>query len=171
LYAFCGKHLQLAGEFHPESKADVTEKAIAQKLSGSRLAEGVSSAGSTAAAATGSPAGRARAATTRFYLADEAKSSDLIKAVRLDSDSLNWVSWSYAEDVERLHVRASGSGGYAEFVQQLQEDVVIFGLLGLKVKLDEATDHSQTTTKVRMQICLSFNFPWSHSQSSCSTSW
>lgn len=150
LYAFCSKELQLAGEFHPETAADVTEKAIAQKLSGSRLAEGSSIAGSTAAASSGSPAatgGRARAATTRFFLADESKADETLKLVRLDSDSTNWVAWTYGDDVEKLFAHGSGSGGFSEFAALLTEDIVVFGLLALKVRLDDAVDHSQTTTK------------------------
>jgi hypothetical protein len=123
----------------------LTEKALAQKLSGSRYAEGT-----TSASAVGTPT---KSTATKFTLADEAASNQLIQQVRDDAHALNWIAWNYQNQdpntaiLEALHICGSGSGGYAEFEKLFtaQPSQVLFGLLAIPIRLEG--DQELFTTK------------------------
>lgn len=135
LYNFAQPFLQLAGEMQAVHKSEVTETAIAQKLSGSRLEQHTDSTSSDKL--TGGRTGT-RAGQDKVHFVDEASSIGAIKSIRADSDSLRWIAWRYqpevAEDPEALLEVSRGTGGYSEVESLLKPGIVIFILLALDTK-------------------------------------
>lgn len=136
LYNFAQPFLQLAGEMQAVSKSEVTDAAIAQKLSGSRLEQHTDST-TSAEKLTGGRAGAGKG-QDRVHFVDHDAAIAAIKSVRSDSDPLRWIAWRYQpenkEDGEALLEAGRGNGGYAEVEPLFQPGIVIFALLALATK-------------------------------------
>lgn len=132
LYNFAKNYLQLAGEMQALNKDEVTEQAIAQKLSGSRLEQHTETNQSMTG---GRSVGKGQ---DRLHFADTDGSVAAIKAVRNDADALRWVAWRYQSEVtdapDALVEIARGNGGYAEVEALLKPGIVVFALLALSMK-------------------------------------
>jgi hypothetical protein len=107
----------------------------------------------TTPAAASAPAKRTPTTTPRSTSVSAADNKDAllfdneenvrggIKSVRDDSNDTNWCIISYdAPRSKTLTLAGSGSGGVAEFIENLKDDQVCYGL----VRLIEAVDNSQT---------------------------
>lgn len=136
LYNFAQPFLQLAGELQAVNKSEVTDAAIAQKLSGSRLEQHNDST-SSAEKLTGGRAASGKG-QDRVHFVDNDAAIAAIKSVRSDSDSLRWIAWRYQpenkEDSEALLEAGRGNGGYSEVEPLFQSGIVIFALLALATK-------------------------------------
>jgi hypothetical protein len=135
LYNFAQPFLQLAGEMQAVHKDEVTENAIAQKLSGSRLEQHTDS--TTSDKLTGGRTGT-KPGQDRAHFVDQEAAISAVKAIRADSDPLRWIAWRYqpevAEDPEALVEVSRGSGGYNEVEPLFKPASVIFVLLALDTK-------------------------------------
>jgi hypothetical protein len=127
LYSFVKSIVQLHGELHATTREDITEKVIAEKLTGSRYAE----------ATTTSPASPASSGTktsssglSTFSFQDPQAVQNAIVAVR-DSSDPAWALFEYKDPHgEVLGVFCTGKG-YASFAQYLADDQVLYALLGV----------------------------------------
>ena len=136
LYNFAQPFLQLAGEMQAVHTAEVTETAIAQKLSGSRLEQHMDSSASSEKLTGGRTA--ASKGQDRVHFANHDAAIEAIKAIRLDSHLLRWIAWRYqpevSEDPEALLEVSRGHGGYSEVEPLLKPGIVVFVLLALDTK-------------------------------------
>ena len=57
------------------------------------------------------------------------KISDGVAKVRSDIDDTNWILYRFDSAKKNIHYHASGSGGYSQFVQEVRDELVMFGLL------------------------------------------
>lgn len=136
LYNFAQPFLQLAGEMQAVNKDEVTDAAIAQKLSGSRLEQHTDSSASEKL--TGGRSGGVAKGQDKVHFVDNDAAIAAIKAVRADSDPLRWIAWRYntesKESPDALLETGRGNGGYAEVEPLFKPATVIFCLLALDTK-------------------------------------
>jgi hypothetical protein len=95
--------------------------------------------------------GRSASGTTSAPAALESpdsllKIADGVAKVRSDSDSTNWVLYRFDGAKKNIHYHSSGSGGYSEFVQEVADDLVMFGLLRYDLA-DDSKDGGFRPTK------------------------
>eukprot|EP00029_Vermamoeba_vermiformis_P006049 TRINITY_DN226_c0_g1_i2.p1 TRINITY_DN226_c0_g1~~TRINITY_DN226_c0_g1_i2.p1 ORF type:complete len:986 (-),score=464.10 TRINITY_DN226_c0_g1_i2:72-3029(-) len=122
LYNFIKPHLQLHAEIQATTPEEITEKVIAEKLTGSRLAEASDNANQTG---TPSKSG----GQTKFTFSDSAAADATIKAVGQNKQM--WTTFGYDNaDQDVLSVKSSGDD-YAQFESSLDDDEVRYALLGV----------------------------------------
>lgn len=126
----------MAGEFQALDKAEITETALAQKLTGSRLEQHIESTNSESINRT---TGRGKDV---LHFENEEKSVALIQDVRNDLHPLRWICWTYNSlsdtDPDSLIVHERGEGAYDQVEKLLEKGQVCFVLLGLNIKSEGA---------------------------------
>jgi hypothetical protein len=123
LYSFVKNIVQLHGELHATVREDITEKIIAEKLTGSRYAEATVTIGPS------SPRTKTSGLSTLSFQDPQAVQNAI--AVVRDSTEPAWALFGYTDPSgEVLGVIATGKG-YSSFASYLTDDQVFYALLGV----------------------------------------
>jgi hypothetical protein len=125
LYSFVKNIVQLHGELHAATREDITEKIIAEKLTGSRYAE----AATTTAPGTSAPSSKTSGLSTLSFQDPQAVQNAI--AVVRDSSEPAWALFAYTDpNGDILGVSCTGKG-YSSFASYLADDQVLYALLGI----------------------------------------
>jgi len=145
LYNFVNKYVSLAGEVSAQTKEELTEKKLIEKLSSSRQEAEDSKALANA------PTTKATAAKGKeeFKLHNEEEALENIKAVRDDSNTKNWVVFGNSEAAkDALSVLGSGSGGLSELRKYFKDSEIVYALLSVVLEEKESGEDYKTTKYV-----------------------
>jgi hypothetical protein len=123
LYQYAKNFLQLAGEIQATSKEELTDKALASKLTGSRMVTDSESK-------TSERQERPRSSgPERFQFANEDEALKAIQQLRDGSERAgHWVLFGYQKDMS-LAVHATGTRGLDELKQHFTSDAVLYAIL------------------------------------------
>jgi hypothetical protein len=143
LYQYAKSFLQLAGEVQATTKDDLTERALASKLTGSRMVTDVETK-------TSERQERSRTVgPERFQFANEDEALKAIQQLREGGDrGGRWVLFGYQNQNQKdalLTVQATGSGGINELKQHFTSDAALYAILS-HVQSDQLEEDLTYTT-------------------------